>query len=195
MNDLSQMQWEREKWFLFPYYPKGSELANDVTEQILHFKQNRDLAVQRVIHLAIQAFEQAEDDFRDNYYCRYLIALPPHEAGQQNRPCEALCAALADHFSWLQHLPRALERIETVPKSSTARKEGRERTDYETHLRSISYAGPPIHEAGQGVILIDDIYTNGATFDACYGILKDAIECESIIGFFVGKTQRYLQRR
>ena len=195
MDDLSQMRWNREKLFLFPYYPKDSELANEVTDQILHFKQNRAFAVQRVIQLAIKAFEQAEDDFRESYCCRYLVALPPHEAGQRNRPCETVCAALANHFSWLQHLPGALERIETVPKSSTARKEGRERTDYETHLRSIAYAGPPIHASGQGIILIDDIYTNGATSDACYGILKDMTGCDYILGFFVGKTQRHFQRR
>ena len=176
----------------FPIIRKTSPLKNHLTELIWKFKRNEDPAVHIVIQMAVQAFTQNERTLRTIRPFWYLMAMPPHEAGKHNLPCEILCARLAMSFpSWLHSLPNALERTGDVEKSSMAKHEGKKRPGFLDHATTISYVGPKeISTENDGILLVDDVFTTGNTFDACYGILKDVTSCESIIGFFVGKTIR-----
>jgi hypothetical protein len=193
-NDPSnQAFWdEHHHLCLFPYYPKDSPLKNQNTELIWKFKRNESSAVHIVTQMAVQAFTQNERILQAIRPFWYLVVMPPHEAGKHNLPCEILCARLALNFpSWLHSLPNALERAGDVEKSSMAKHEGKKRPDFLDHATSISYEGPQeICTENDGILLVDDVFTTGNTFEACYGILKDATSCESIIGFFVGKTIR-----
>ena len=193
-NDtLNQAFWdEQQNLCLFPYHPKDSPLRNQFTELVWSFKRNEDSAVRTVTQMAVRAFTQNESKLRAIQPFWYLVAMPPHEAGGHNLPCEILCARLAMNCSsWIHHLPNALERAGDVAKSSMAKHEGKKRPDYWDHAASISYIGPEeISTEKYGILLVDDVFTTGNTFHACYGILKDATSCESISGFFVGKTIR-----
>lgn len=189
----SQAFWdEHQNLCLFPYHPKDSPLKNHLTELIWQFKRNEDPAVRIVTQMAVQAFTQNERILRAKRPFWSLVVMPPHEAGKRNLPCEILCARLAMNFSsWLRNLPNALERTGDVEKSSMAKHEGKKRPGFLEHAASISYEGPEdICTENDGILLVDDVFTTGNTFDACYGILKDATSCELIIGFFVGKTIR-----
>ncbi len=144
--------------------------------------------MEQVKKITIAAFSQAEDDLRD-WGCYYIVAIPPSNAETTNAPCEAVCAALADHFDWLTYLPGALKRVTTVPKSATAGKEGRPRTTYEEHVNSIRYVGPSIVARNQSIIMVDDVLTLGATSQACRTILTQATGCKQVLGFFIGRTR------
>jgi hypothetical protein len=186
--DLSQMGWDNGKFWLLSYVPTHTGKRAPATDLILRFKQNEPIAFTHVRRLAIEAFIQCENDLLDDVEEYMLMALPRSQANAPNEPCEALCAVLAEQFSWLMYQPQAFRRVESVPKAAKARKEGRDRPDYERHIQTISYEGPSIDCLRQGIITVDDVLTTGDTFAACYGILKDETQCEQIVGMFVGRT-------
>lgn len=189
--DLSNLTWEGEnKLSLLPYYSNSTGKSNHANTSLLrNFKEDNDIAVQCIKEYALQAMDTAEIDFRDMADQWYILSAPRSTAGQPNNPCEKVCTYLASNLSWIHRLPGALVRIRTVPSSSKAALEGRSRTSQQEHEKTISYVGPAL-QPSYGIILVDDILTTSNTFNACYGILRRATQCEHIVGFFMGRTQR-----
>ncbi len=186
--DPSTMMYEDEKYFLGSYYHYDPSSPDRYSLRILDFKEGKSVAVEYFKHAVLQAFPLIEVELLEDASFWYLVAMPPHEAGKQNGPCEDLCITLANQFSWLQTLSEVLQRTETVPKAATAAKENRPRPDTETHKRTIRYFGPQIKRESYGILLIDDIFTNGRMFRACSDIISAATHCRHMKGFFLGKT-------
>jgi len=182
------MLYEDGKYFLGSYYYYDSSSPDPYSRRILDFKEGKPLAIEYFQHVVLQAFSQIEDELLGDASFWYLVAMPPHTAGKRNDPCEDVVIPLVQHFSWLHLLSGALQRTETVQKAATAAKENRPRPDVETHKRTIRYSGPRIQREDYGILLIDDIYTNGRMFNACYDIMNRATHCQQIKGFFLGKT-------
>src|SRR5260370_897067 len=105
------LQWWSSNFSLLKYPPVRR--ANKLTYLILDFKENKPLALERVRHLAIQAFREFENGL-SRYTYRYLVALPRSKQDHFNEPCEYICSALAAEFSGLVHLKGALRRVVTV---------------------------------------------------------------------------------
>jgi hypothetical protein len=185
---FENLRYEEQKISLFPYYPRHSNRRNEITQKILDFKENHNLAVHWFQQCAEQALSYSELDFLDMAPLWYLFAIPGSTAGTANTPCERVCTHLDAAFSWLWHLPHVLERTQTVPKSATARKENRPRTSRETHQKTIRYTGPQLSPRS-GILLVDDVLTTANTFHACRDILRKATACEHIFGLFMGRTQ------
>ncbi len=188
--DLSTMFYENNKYFLGNYYFYNSNRRDPYSLRILDFKERQLPAISYFQHAILQAFSQLEDEFLEDAPFWYIVAMPSHTAGEPNAPCEDLGISLAQHFSWLYLLSGVLQRIETVPKAATAAKENRPRPDVETHKRTIRYIGPQIRREDYGILLLDDIYTNGRMFDACYDIMNHATHCQQLKGFFLAKTAK-----
>lgn len=184
------MLYEDGKYFLGSYYYYNFSSPDPYSLRILDFKEGKPLAIEYFQRAVLQAFSQIEDELLEDASSWYIVAMPPHAVGQLNAPCEDLGIPLAQHFSWLHLLSGALQRIETVPKAATAAKENRPRPDIGTHKRTIRYIGPQIQREDYGILLLDDIYTNGRMFRACYDIMKHATHCQQIKGFFLGKTAK-----
>jgi hypothetical protein len=91
-------------------------------------------------------------------------------------------------FPWLTHVPRALERIATVPKAAWAGPG--QRPVYSDHLGTIRYAAPPDLLREAGVIMLDDVYTQGQLSAACRDILKRDAGVRFVVGLFIGRTVR-----
>jgi predicted amidophosphoribosyltransferase len=189
--DLSNLTWEDEnKLSLLPYYSNFSGKSNHANTILLrNFKEDSPTAVQCIREYALQALDTAEIDFRDMADQWYIVSAPRSTARQPNTPCEKVCTYLTSNLSWIHRLPGALVRIRTVPSSSKAAIENRPRTSQQDHENTIIYVGPTL-QALYGIILVDDILTTSNTFNACYGILRKATQCEHIVGFFMGRTQR-----
>src|SRR5450755_3881349 len=184
----TMMTYENEKYFLGPYYAYGSNRSHSYSLCILDFKKRKPTAVEYFKRIIGQVVSQIEDELREDASFWYLVAMPPHTEGQRNDPCEDLSTALAGQFPWLQSLPGVLERTETVQKAAHAAQAGRPRPDLETHKQTIRYSGPQIRKTDYGILLIDDVFTNGHMFHACYDIISAATHCEHIKGLFLGKT-------
>jgi predicted amidophosphoribosyltransferase len=177
------LQWWPGNFSLLRYPPVRR--ANKSTYLILDFKESKPLALEKVRHLAIQAFREIEGDL-SRYTYRYLVALPRSKQDDLNGPCEYICSALAAKFSGLVHLKGALQRVVTVTKSATA--SPGERPNYDTHLSTIEYVGPsPLHP-NSVIIMVDDVYTRGETSRACRDILRAATHCKDVLGCFIGRT-------
>ena len=75
--------------------------------------------------MMIESLAPYEERLRDKLKCRYIVAAPPHTQGKAGEQSEALCKAVAEHFTFLKHLPGALERTQTVQKAAYAGPGGR----------------------------------------------------------------------
>lgn len=171
---------------LFVYQPVSSYGKNEKNKLILAFKDNHTTAVQYVTDIVIQLFTNHEKSFQHKLGFRYLVSIPSHTAGCTNTPCELVCSALAQRFTWLTHIPHALERVQSVPQSHRVSYE--ERPKCFRHMQSIQYTGPALHIPDESFVMLDDIITFGETSKACRSILKRETECERVIGLFVGRT-------
>ena len=111
---------------------------NDTTRLILDFKENVTAAVDVVVHWATHAYRANDAEFR-NRGCRYVVSAPRSTAEIPNKGAERLAAALAAEFPYLQHLPNALVRTESVPASHRG-----DRPDTERHVETMVYRGPTL---------------------------------------------------
>ncbi len=179
--------WQGNNFFVLPYFSKRSGRNNEVTNLILHFKNEGPKSVELVSRLMGDTVAGIEKRLRDELRCRYIVATPPSGKGTARSASELLCKSLADRFGCLKHLPGALERASAVKKSAYA--PPGERPSYEDHLNSIRWVGPDLDLKGKGVVLFDDVYTRGATSLACRTILKKATGCSVVVGLFLGRTQ------
>ena len=172
--------------YLYDYHSKRSGISDEITELILDFKKRKAKAIETIQEEMIELVLPLESYLHDRLHCHYIVSAPSSSQGGQNFACERVCIALAERYSWLSHIPGALQRFIAVPKSSCSLPS--ERPDYDTHINSIRYAGRPCNAAGQTVIIVDDVLTRGATSSACHDILMQAMQCEHVFGLFVAKT-------
>lgn len=184
-GDLLQA-WDGDDYYVLRYWPKSSAEANDTTRLILGFKEDRDEAYRIALQLVVDSVRRSESILGDELGCRKIVSIPSSMKGRINLPCERVCEALAKEFGWLQHLPAALVRNESVPKSAWAAPG--ERPTTQDHLRTISYGGPKVSLKDMSVIMFDDIITRKATSSACRQILQASTSCQRVIGLFLGRT-------
>lgn len=185
----SDMLWRIEgtSFFMFRYVPVSSGLPNTTRRWILDFKESKPEAIALAAHYAKKALTENEAFFRnrpDGHV--YLVTIPSHSAYQPNTAGERLCALLDRQIPWVTHLPNALQRVTTVPKSSRSRGN---RPGYEQHFQSIRYVGPAARP-DDTIVMFDDVFTLGATSNACRDILK-AAGWQRVLGLYLGKTIRY----
>lgn len=185
-NDPKEFQRIGNDLSLLIYHPKSSWGETENNKLILDFKRNDPSAVQWVTDVCIQLFTNNEKKFQNTLRFHYLVSIPSHAAGSANTPCEHVCIALAQRFAWLIHLPHALVRTQTVPKSAWA-KSYDERTKCSRHMETIQYEGPTLHVPDETIIMFDDVITCGETSKACRIILKRETDCKRVVGLFVGR--------
>jgi predicted amidophosphoribosyltransferase len=178
-------QWQDQDFAVFWYRPIRSKHRDAITDLILDFKTYNPDVVEAMQNIMVRAVEAHEERLRVTQCCRYILAIPPSTAGERSHPCEDVCAMVTRRHPWLTHLPGALQRTQTVQKSSWS--SPGDRPDEEQHLRTIRYAGPVL-DAGAGIILVDDIITRGATSGACRKVLRRATPCLSMPGMYLGRT-------
>lgn len=179
-------QWDGDDFYVLAYRPKKSGKANETTRFILSFKENDNEAVNLATTILISLFKRIGQTLRDERQCRYIVSIPSSTAGRDNVPAERVCMALAKSFNWLTHLPEALKRTKNVQKSAWAPPGGR--PNYDTHLRTIQYAGPRLRPGDDTIIMLDDVITRKATSCACRDILIKATASKRVTGIYLGRT-------
>jgi predicted amidophosphoribosyltransferase len=171
--------------FLLEYPPKRR--MTDVSKLIWDFKENQPQAIEAMLEILLPQLYKWEKRLRDKDRCRYIVTIPGHARGKINLACETVAKTLGGTFPWLQHLPGALRRIKSVAKASYAGSYG-ERPKYDDHIQSIRYSSTKV-STGEGVLMMDDVFTTSETSAACRDILLKASGCGTVVGLFMGRTQ------
>jgi len=193
LKSVQIMEWKNgENFFILPYVPTPFLRYKTMEQQEAHrlvrdFKEGVQESIDVAAEWFLKAVDMSEESLRDRCQVRYVLTVPPSEAGTANIPCEEVAECIAQVFGWITYLPHALKRIHTVPKSSKARSR-RERPSEEMHIASIAYEGPRITRGGRGYfLLLDDVFTHGTVSNACRKILlRDA--GAHTYGMFLGRT-------
>ncbi|MCI0724769.1 MAG: hypothetical protein L0338_38270 [Acidobacteria bacterium] len=185
IENAALWQWEGDDFCVLSYPPKRSKRRTKATDLILAFKVNDGDAVRIATGLILVALEKIEARLK-SHHARYIVSIPPHEAGKINTPCEHICQAVEREFMWLKHLPKALRRTKAVPKAAFSLPG--ERPTYDDHRKSIEYVGA-VRDREVSFILLDDVLTTGSVSSACRDILVETIACERVIGLFLGRTE------
>jgi predicted amidophosphoribosyltransferase len=159
----------------------------DVSKLIWDFKENQPQAIKAVVEILVPQFYKWEKRLRDKDRCSYIVTIPGHARGKVNLACETVAETLEERFPWLEHLPVALRRVKTVGKASHAGSY-EERPKYANHIQSIRYSGVKVSK-GEGILMLDDVFTTSETATACRDILSKGSGCGKIVGLFIGRTQ------
>jgi predicted amidophosphoribosyltransferase len=188
-HDLAEIEagalWrsEGDDYYVLSYPPKRKRTI--ATDFILDFKSNDKDAVSIGAKLVIAAIRKLEPILKGNL-CKYIVSIPSSAAGRENRPCEQVCVAVEREFNWLKHLPKALCRTKSVPKSAFARPGNR--PSYDDHRASIDYVGM-VRDRNASFVVLDDVITIGTVSRCCRDILLEKSECKKVIGVFLGRTE------
>jgi hypothetical protein len=179
--------WTVDDFSIFKYKPKGRfPDHNEARQLVLDFKGDWTQAIELVTKIVVGIVGQNETTFRDDRCCRFVVAVPGHNAGGPGKAGTSVCTALAEKYDWLTFLPDGLQRLHAVTKSAWAH--GDDRPDYSTHAESIGYAGPMLRPTPCGILLFDDVITKGNTSSACRDILKGATGVGRVTGLYLGRT-------
>ena len=172
-----------DDYYILSYPPKRR--ATIATDFILDFKNNNEEAVGIARHFYLRATKEIERVLNE-FDSTYVVAIPASKVGKINVPCERICEAIALEVKSVRHIPFALRRIKTVPKSAHAAPH--ERPTSEDHKESIEYAGK-VRDEKSLVIMVDDVITQGNVSSACRDILISGMGCKRVIGVFLGRTE------
>jgi predicted amidophosphoribosyltransferase len=179
-------EWEDDDYAILRYLPKSRGGVSDVgSGLVLDFKRGDAEAANLMQALVLEALRRQEASLRDEHNCRYIIALPSHEAGRSSSPCARLAAEVATKIDWLTLLPPLVRRT-SVGKSAWA--PPGKRPDQEAHRLSMSYVGPPLAKGDESIIMLDDVITAGTTSAAAREILLEATRCPRVLGLFLSRT-------
>lgn len=156
--------------------------ASEAAALVLDFKGGRREAVGYTTSFLEHAVKRYEVYLRDVRRIRYVAAIPGHVAASGYLRLDQVARSLADRFPWLAS-DGIVERVRDVPKSSTAR----ERPAAAVHAASMRWQGPGL-TSDDGVLLIDDVLTSGATFAGAQATLRYTTACRSVVGMFLART-------
>ena len=123
------------------YRPASAADRDAASRLLLRFKDRYADAITAITELTCSWVASHEHVLRARGV-GYVLAAPRSSAGHPNVPCERVAAALAGEFGWLQHLPNAVTRTQSV---EPAHRGGTRSISH--HLETIAYTGPPLADS------------------------------------------------
>lgn len=183
IEDTALWKWSGDDFYVLSYPP--TRRRTHITDFVLAFKNNNNEAIAVATQLVSAAIQRIEPVLK-RMDCRYVVCIPPSTAFKTNSPCETVSRAIATQFKWIEHLPGALRRTKSVPKSALAAPG--ERPTYDDHRKTIAYVGKP-NNTEHSIIMLDDVITRGTVSEACRDILIEEANFKRVIGVFLARTE------
>ena len=161
---------------LFGYIPRIGWRDEDeayVQKLIIAFKENEPAAVTAIATLVAE--EMLGEDDEDQIWHRSILVAPSSTTGV-GKPSLNLLATV----------------LELTRHTALITPSHRERKNIDDHLATIKLEAKneetgPIALSDE-IVVIDDVYTKGATFSACKKIILDIEPEAEVLGFFLAKT-------
>ena len=157
----------RRNLFLFDF-ARSFATFHDPLKEIIHqfkYRSHRSLArpLAHLLHSAYRLhFEQLASDA--------MIAVPMHPSRERERGFNQT-AELCKHFSRSTHIP--IEQV-LLRKRPTKVQAGLSRRERRLNLRGAFKVSRKERIEGRSLLLIDDVFTTGATVNECAKILKES---------------------
>lgn len=181
-------EWDRsgQDLFMLRYRPKRWRHATAATDLVLDFKDGDSGALEvcaEILRDGLLSIAQKHPTTRI-----YLVPVPGHEVSSGDSPCHRAAQILEDRaanpgpqvWDWSGRLSRCAD-IRKASKSL-----GNRPTE-EEHYVTLCYSGGVMTERDV-VVLLDDVYTSGATARACRRVLYENTRSSRIVGLFLSKT-------
>ena len=174
-----------DEWASHAYYPSHDAAHQTcLSTQFVFDVKNRDSQAQdAAASILIEAIQRNESYLRLVRRVRFVAGIPGHRATSHQSPMELIAERVADAVPWLAVGGR-LRRVVDVPRSATADV----RPGIATHAASMAWEGASLSQ-NDGLLLLDDVLTRGATFRGAQLAVGASSTCLSVVGFFLAKTQ------
>ena len=172
----------------FEFAVAGYHAEGPVRELIHAFKYARDLSLRGCL---AELMTQALDDDRlvaENLSDWVMVPVPLHHARHREREfnqSEELCLQWQKRFS-IPTVNALKRRRNTGHQASLTRKQRLDNLMSAFSLKR-SFQGQNSPLAGRKVLLVDDVFTTGATTDACARVLKRQAGVEKVVVITVAR--------
>lgn len=177
---------------LFGYIPRIGWRDEDeayVQKLIIAFKENEPAAVTAIATLVAE--EMLGEDDEDQIWHRSILVAPSSTTGV-GKPSLNLLATVLERIRLQQGIVVKENTHDLTRHTALITPSHRERKNIDDHLATIKLEARN-EEAGpitlsDEIVVIDDVYTKGATFSACKKIILDIEPEAEVLGFFLAKT-------
>jgi predicted amidophosphoribosyltransferase len=160
-----------------------------VQKLIIAFKENEPAAVKAIATLVAEEMLGEDDD--DQMWHRSILVAPSSTTGV-GKPSLNLLATVLERIRLQQGIVVKENTHNLTRHTALITPSHRERKNIDDHLATIKLEAKneetgPITLSDE-IVVIDDVYTKGATFSACKKIILDVEPEAEVLGFFLAKT-------
>ena len=177
---------------LFGYIPRIGWKSDDdayVQKLIIAFKENMPSAVKAIATLVAE--EMLGEHGEDQMWHRSILVAPSSGTGV-GKPSLNLLATVLERIRLQQGIVVKENTHNFTRHTALVTPSHRERKDVDDHLATIRFE-PKSNVTSRitlsdEIVVIDDVYTKGATFSACKKLILEIEPEAEVLGFFLAKT-------
>jgi predicted amidophosphoribosyltransferase len=180
----------RENYAVFNYWSKKKS-----DSLVIDFKNGDANAISIVQDLFVDEITSKLEYWKNESRIKCIFTAPASKktlvgTNIKPTPIEQVAEKLDQTFDWLHWVKRGLIRTETIPSSARSRIRGEDRPDWTQHHGTIECVRTDTYRIyGGNIMLIDDVFTTGATSNACSDILSRKYKHIKVFGLFLAKVE------
>jgi len=157
-------------------------MFNKVVQNLIHeFKYNEMTRIAKFMGaLSLEYFER----FQPFDHIDYIVPVPLHKVKKRSRgfnQAEYLTREISKNMSW-EHLPKLIKRKRYTKTQTKLNKDQRK--------KNVSFAfkiNPRYEIKGKNILLVDDVFTTGATVNSISNVLKEK-HANKVFVFTIGRA-------
>ncbi len=157
-------------------------MFNKVVQNLIHeFKYNEMTMIAKFLGKLSQEYIEKSKPFD---HIDYVVPVPLHKVKKRSRgfnQSEYITRQIARNMNW-KHLPRLIKRKRFTETQTKLNKEQRR--------KNVSFAfkiNPKYDIKGKNILLVDDVFTTGATVNSITAVLKEK-QVNKVYVFTIGRA-------